>query len=62
MTGSNWTGRTPRNVQQAFGTYTSREVAPMPHKASRGERVAGALFAVTLGIVGCAILVTWWAR
>lgn len=58
---SNWTGRTPRNIQQAFGTYTSREVAPMPHMPSRAERIADAMFAITLVIVGCAILVTWAA-
>ena len=61
MNGPNWTGRTPRNVQQAFGCYTSREIAPMPHKPTRGERIADALFAITLGIVGCAVLITWWA-
>ena len=62
MTGSNWTGRTPRNVQQSLGWCSSREIAPMPHKPTRGGRIADALFAITLGIVGCAILVTWWAR
>lgn len=61
MNSSNWTGKTPRTAQQAFGAYTSREVAPMPHKPSRFERIADAMFAITLGIVGCAILVTWVA-
>ena len=61
MNGSNWTGRTPRNVQAAFGCYTSREVEPMPHKPSKAERIADAMFAIALGIVGCAILITWAA-
>lgn len=59
---SNWTGRTPRNTQQAFGPYSSREVAPMPHKSTRSEHIADAMFAVTLVIVGCAVFITWWAK
>ena len=61
MNGSNWTGKTPRTAQEAFGTYTSHEVEPMPHKPSKAERIADAMFAIALGIVGCAILITWAA-
>lgn len=62
MSGSNWTGRTPRNVQAAFGCYTSREVEPMPHKPSKWECIADALFATALGLIGAAALVAWIVR
>lgn len=62
MNGPNWTGRAPRNVQQAFGTYTSREVAPMPHKPTRGERIADAAFAVTAGLAIAAGALSWLMR
>ena len=62
MNGANWTGRTPRTTQQAFGPYTSAYVEPMQHQPRRWERIADALFAVALGIVGCAVLITWWAQ
>ena len=62
MNTSNHTGRAHRSMQSAFGPYTSREVEPMPHKPTRFERIADAMFAITLGLVGCAILVTWWAK
>lgn len=62
MNDSNWTGRVPRTTQQAFGAYTSREVAPMPHSPSKWERMADRLFAVALGLILAAGLVSWLAR
>lgn len=61
MSTSNETGRAHRSMQSAFGPYTSSALLPIPHKPSRFERIADAMFAITLGIVGCAILVTWVA-
>ncbi len=58
----NTTRRHPRTLNEAFGPYTSQHVEPMPSKTSRAERIADALFAITLGIVGCAILITWLAQ
>lgn len=62
MTGSNWTGRTARTLQQAFGPHEAGPVHQMPHKRSRFEKMADAVFAVTLGIVGAALLVHWICR
>ena len=62
MTNSNWTGRTPRTAQKAFGTYTSREVEPMPSKPSKWERIADSLFAVALALICAAGLVSWLVR
>ena len=59
MAGSNWTGRTPRNLNSAFGPYCGNTVHPMPETETRTERMAGVLFAVTLGICGAALLVHW---
>ena len=58
----NTTRRHPRTLQQAFGPYTSREVEPMPHKPSKAERIADALFAAALGLICAAGLVAWLVR
>lgn len=58
----NTTRRHPRTLQQAFGPYTSRELEPVPHKPSRAERIADALFAVALGLICAAGIVFWLVR
>ena len=62
MSNSNWTGRTPRTTQQTFGPYSSRDVAPMPHKPTRGERITDAMFAIALGLICAAGIVSWLVR
>lgn len=47
-----------RNVQQAFGPYTSRDVYAMDDpRGSRSERIAGAIFAVVVSILSAAWIV-----
>lgn len=57
----NTTRRHPRTLNEAFGPYTSQHVEPMPSTPSKWERIADRLFAIALGLIGCAILITWAA-
>lgn len=58
MNNSNWTGRTNRTMQEAFGPYTSRSIneqyTPM-HKKDKIVVIGSVLILVALGIV----LVIW---
>lgn len=62
MNTSNTTRRHPRTLQQAFGPYTSRDVEPMHDEPTRGERIADVLFAVALGLICAAGLISWLVR
>lgn len=62
MNTSNWTGKTPRDLSSAFGPYTSQQVEPMPSKPSKLERIADRLFAIALGLICAAGLVSWLVR
>lgn len=58
----NTTRRHPRTLNEAFGPYTSQHVEPMPSTPSKWERIADRLFAIALGLICAAGLVSWLAR
>lgn len=53
MTGSNWTGRTPRTLWQAFGTYTRPHIS----EPRQPQSIASVLLAVALGIFAVCFIV-----
>lgn len=61
MNGSNWTGKTSRTVQDAFGPYTSRYVDPPESELSRAKRISDWLFATALGCIAAIVLFAWWS-
>ena len=58
----NTTRRRPRTLNEAFGPYASQHVEPMPSTPSKWERIADRLFAIALGCIAAAGLVSWLVR
>lgn len=54
------TRRFPRSLLEAFGTDASSACA-IEKPETAGEKMAGIVLAVVIGIAGAAALVHWWS-
>lgn len=51
LNSSNWTGRTPRTLEHAFGAHTSRHIQQPYTPMSRSDKIV-----VTAGLIAMAVI------
>ena len=59
MNSSNWTGRTARTLEEAFGAYTSTEIYTEPERYRLVDKVLVVLFVLAWIIVPLAMFMGW---